>query len=119
MNATDGPSGLGEPGDSPPADVHTNDAQTDDALEQSWGILSWEELARHFARGVVVVASPASDLLEVAASMAADDAGAIRRLIEAGQLARASDDDARGWVASEPSFRCVVVAPWVLVQPLH
>jgi len=87
--------------------------------EDAWGILTWQELARHFARGVVVVASPATDLIAVAQSMAADDAASIGRLVEAGQLVRASDDDARAWVKSEPSFRCVVVAPWVLVQPLH
>ena len=90
-----------------------------EALEASSGTLTWHELARHFARGVVVVASPGCDLVAVAARMAADDADAVRALLEDGTLARASDDDARGWVVSEPSFRCVVVAPWVLVQPLH
>jgi len=90
-----------------------------EALQASSGVLTWHELTRHFARGVVVVVSPGCDLVAVGDRMAADDAEAIRVLLDDGTLARASDDDARGWVASEPSFRCVVVAPWVLVQPLH
>ena len=59
------------------------------------------------------------DLVEVAATLARDDVRALQARLDDGSVRRASDDDARDWVAREPEFRCVVVAPWVLVQELH
>ncbi len=84
------------------------------ALES--GILEWPELARHFARGVVVTLAPGTDLITAAEHMVDNDAAQFQRWIDSGVLARASDDDARDWAKRGPSFDCVVVAPWVLVQ---
>lgn len=95
------------------------EAATEDSLQQQSGIIAWDELARHFARGVVVTVSPRLDLLAVAQRFADDDTQSIEQWLKDADLARASDDDARSWVARSPQFRCVVVAPWVLVQELH
>lgn len=88
-------------------------------LQQQSGIISWDELARHFARGVVITVSGRIDLLAVARGFAEDNKEQVERWIAADDVARASDDDARGWVERSPEFRCVVAAPWVLVQELH
>ena len=80
------------------------------------GTLPWSELVRHFARGVVVTVRGDVDLIDAALCLAEDDAALLGEWIESGRVARASDDDARDWTAREPVFRCVVVAPWVLVQ---
>jgi len=85
-------------------------------LNAETGVLSWEELTPHFARGVVLRVSPDVDLIEVAESVIRDDKKAIEALMSSGGIRRATDDDARGWVAREPSFWSVVSAPWVLVQ---
>lgn len=80
--------------------------------------LAWPELARHFARGVVVKVVPGMDLVAVAVAMAQDRADEIDAWTRAGLVQRASDDDARDWHAQESVFWAVVVAPWVLVQEI-
>ena len=80
--------------------------------------LTWPELARHFARGVVVNVAPGMDLIAVAVAMAQDRAEEIETWTRAGQIHRASDDDARYWHEQDSVFWAVVVAPWVLVQEI-
>lgn len=78
--------------------------------------IRWAELAKHFARGVVVVVSPELDVVKVARDMAQDDKSALEGPISSGAIRRANDDDARYWNANDPELWAVVVAPWVLVQ---
>lgn len=85
-------------------------------LNGQTGRIGWPELARHFARGVVVCVSPELDLLETAALLVADKADDIKGLYEQGAVYRARDQDAIEWQQEEPEFWAVVVAPWVLVQ---
>jgi hypothetical protein len=80
--------------------------------------LAWPELARHFARGVVVKVAPGMDLVAVAVAMAQDRAEQIENWTRAGQLLRASDEDAQYWHEQGSVFWAVVVAPWVLVQEI-
>lgn len=91
----------------------------DQSLQQEWGVISWDELARHFARGVVITVAGRLDLLVVAKGFAEDDKVLVEQWLAAEDVARASDDNARDWVARSPQFRCVVTAPWVLVQELQ
>jgi hypothetical protein len=81
--------------------------------------LAWPELARHFARGVVVKVAPGMDPVAVAVAMAQDRADEIDIWTRAGQVQRASDEDARDWHAEDSVFWAVVVAPWVLVQEIR
>lgn len=80
------------------------------------GKLSWPELTRYFARGVVIKVAPSMDLVAVAVAMAQDRADEIDAWTHAGQLQRANDEDARYWDQQVSVFWAVVVAPWVLVQ---
>lgn len=80
--------------------------------------LDWPELARHFARGVVVKVAPGLDLVAVAVAMAQDRSDEIETWTQAGQIHRASDDDARDWHEQNSVFWAVVVAPWVVVQEI-
>ena len=82
------------------------------------GVLTWLELQRHFARGVVLVAESTLDFLDVAAALAGDDVESTSAWMRAGLLHKATDNDARRWVEAQATFRAVVVAPWVLVQEL-
>ena len=78
--------------------------------------ISWADMQRHYARGVVVSVAGALDLLDVAVAMAQDDGAAISRWMQAGQMGKVSDGQARDWLARDPVLWSVVVAPWVLVQ---
>lgn len=81
-------------------------------------MLTWLELQRHFARGVVLVAESTLDFLDVATALAGDDVESTSAWMRAGLLHKATDNDARRWVEAQATFRAVVVAPWVLVQEL-
>jgi len=80
--------------------------------------LTWSELARYFARGVVIKVAPGMDLVAVAVAMAQDRADEIETWSQASQIQQASDEDARDWHDQESVFWAVVVAPWVLVQEI-
>ncbi len=82
------------------------------------GKLSWSEIERHFARGVVVKIEPGLDLVEVAAAMAEDDKTKFSRWLESGQITRATTEDAMRWHAAQSEFWAIVVAPWVVVQEM-
>ncbi|MGB0867714.1 MAG: DUF2288 family protein, partial [Granulosicoccaceae bacterium] len=64
-------------------------------LNQETGVIAWEELARHFARGVVIRLDASLDLVEAAQAVLNDDAERVGYWQRSGQLRRASDDDAR------------------------
>ncbi len=80
------------------------------------GKLEWQELQVHFARGVVVVIDASLDLIEISSKFVQDDKQAIETLINQNKIWRATDEDAKHWVADQPIFWAVVVPPWVLVQ---
>lgn len=96
----------------------TEAASLREQLDKESGSISWAELVRHFARGVVIRVDREVDLIEVAECFANDDTDRLQTWLTDKTVARASDDDARYWTEAEPEFRCVVAAPWVLVQEL-
>lgn len=98
--------------------VELNAAELRQKLNLETGQLPWSELQRYFARGVVVVADPQLDLIEVAAAFAEDDKRRIEQWIQHTQLARANDEHALNWSEQQPDFWSVVVAPWVIVQEI-
>jgi len=85
-------------------------------LDSETACISWTELERHFARGVLMTVSPGLDLVQLGAHMIHDDKSIIDAWLETGELRKTTDDDARGWITGEPVLWAVVVAPWVLVQ---
>ncbi len=90
-------------------DIKTN-------LNHETATIDWNELLKHFARGVVINVDAGMDLIDVAHGMATDDVKTMESWLKDGTVRRASDNDARDWTAREPLFWCVVAAPWVLVQ---
>lgn len=78
--------------------------------------IGWQELERHFARGVVIRVAPELDLVEVATCLANDDKAAVEDWINAQQVEHLDMETARRWAAAEPELWAVVVAPWVVVQ---
>lgn len=78
--------------------------------------LTWPELERHFARGIVIKVSNELDLIEVAAHMVKDDKKAMARWTQSSQVDPVNEQDAKDWHQRQPVFWSVVVAPWVLIQ---
>lgn len=78
--------------------------------------LAWPELERHFARGVVLLAMPGSDLVDTALAMAENRVADIERRLADGTLVRADMEHAQRWHEAQQVFWAVVVAPWVVVQ---
>lgn len=85
-------------------------------LNAETGRIGWDELAPHFARGVVVSVEAGLDLIEVAAAFAENQYETVQQWLADGKVNRADDSDAERWSAGAQSFWAVVVAPWVLVQ---
>ncbi len=92
----------------------------EEKLNFETGRIGWDELARHFARGVVIRVGDGLDLVKVASAVAEDDKAAVGEWLASGAIANADLDDARRWEQSGELLWAVVVAPWVLVQePVH
>ncbi len=85
-------------------------------LNAETGKLAWQELERHFARGVVIKVSGERDLVDVALAISRDDKARVERLLAEGGIARASAEDAQAWHAQQSVFWAVVTVPWVLIQ---
>jgi len=98
--------------DPPAADVQS----TRSNLERECAVIHWHELARHFARGVVLKVDESLDLISVGVSFADDATDVVQGWLEKGLVTKASDDDARAWSSAQTEFNCIVAAPWVLVQ---
>ena len=92
------------------------DVSLDDLLNAQTGRIGWPELARHFARGAVVIVRPGQDLVAVAKCLVEDRESQLSESFESGHIRRAQDEDARRWQEADAEFWAVVVAPWVLVQ---
>ena len=78
--------------------------------------ISWLELQRFFAQGLVMNVDPSLDLPEVALMFAEDKSKELALLVESSQVSAPSNDQARVWYAQEAELWSVVVAPFVLVQ---
>ena len=87
-------------------------------LNLDTGKLSWAELQRHFARGVVIVVARELDLIDVAETFAQNNAAQTQAWIASGRIAHASDTDAQRWQHHHSMFWSLVIAPWVLVQEI-
>jgi len=74
------------------------------------------ELARFFARGVMLVVDLEMDLVDVAFRISKDETRQVTDWQARSLLRFATDDEALRWNKSDTLLWAVVVAPWVLVQ---
>ncbi len=85
-------------------------------LESESGILCWQELEKHFARGAVRVISTNAKLIDIAVDIAQNNTNNISKALSEEIIAEATDTQAVTWQQQNASFLCVVVAPYVLIQ---
>lgn len=93
-----------------------NEEELRQKINLETGRIGWQELARYFAKGYVVVVDPSLDLVDVAVKFCADNKAQFESWTHDGLIHRAQDDDARRWNENNSVFWSCVVAPWVLVQ---
>ena len=104
-----------EPGDE---EVMTS-TPTQDELTPSVDMARWDWLRPHLERGRLVVVSPELDLVAAGFSIAGDDSDAVSAWIATGRIAKPSATQIFDWDAEpDTPFRYLVVAPYVLIQPL-
>ncbi len=85
-------------------------------FEQELGVISYLDLQKFFAKGVVLIADEKLDVVEVALAINEDAADKVQAWVDENMLTRANDDHAKAWVIEDSVFKAVTVAPWVLVQ---
>ena len=78
----------------------------------------WTELQRFFAQGHAIYVAPELDLVDVAWEISCDQKDRVAEWMGAGKVGHVSDAQALEWLESEALMWCVVVRPWVLVQPV-
>ena len=78
--------------------------------------ISWQELQKYYAQGLVIIVSQNLDLVQTAALFVDDRGTEVSKLLNDTAVRKAADDDARQWNESGTYFWAVVAAPWVLVQ---
>ncbi len=88
-----------------------------DRLNLETARITWPELERYFASGKVIHVAATLDLIEVATSIAEDNAVAVKQWMTTQQVDVLSDATALQWVEQQPdNLWAVVLAPWVVVQ---
>jgi hypothetical protein len=78
--------------------------------------IPWRELQRFFAAGQAIAVDASLDLLEVANTLAQDDATCLKAWMAAGKVDVVSDQQAAQWFEQDAQVWAVVIKPWVLVQ---
>ncbi len=87
-------------------------------LNQETAKIAWSEMQRFFARGSTVFVDEELDLIETAAELSLDNKAALENWIHQGKVAPVNDEQAKLWLAQDTIVWAVVMAPWVLVQPV-
>jgi hypothetical protein len=92
------------------------DAELRAKVNRETARIPWSELLKHFAQGNVVWVADELDLVDVAVRIAHDDKASISAWMDAGQLAKVSDQQCQEWIASDAKLWASVVSPFILVQ---
>jgi hypothetical protein len=93
-----------------------NDTELRLKVNRETARLPWTELLKHFASGNVVWVADTLDLVDVAVRVSHDDKANIAQWMNAGLLAKVSDEQAQGWLDDNAQLWAVVVSPFILVQ---
>jgi len=93
-----------------------NDTELRLKVNRETARLPWTELIKHFAAGNVVWVANSLDLVDVAVRISHDDKANITQWMNAGLLAKVSDQQAQAWLDANAQLWAAVVSPFILVQ---
>lgn len=85
-------------------------------LEAEVDIAPWSALVRHFAFGRVYIVRSPWDLIDAALALHRDASGIVKEAIQQKRLERPTDEEVKGWVATDATFDVLVISPFVLIQ---
>ena len=80
--------------------------------------ITWHELQRFFASGLVVLVSTNLDLVEVADHFSKDNRRLVEEWLSNEKISLVSDQQAMRWYEQNETLWAVVVKPWVLIQEI-
>ena len=100
------------------ANVPANEAEERARIHAETAKIAWQELQRFFAQGLAIGVKPELDLVDVACEMSCDNKDRVEAWMESGKVAQVSDAQAIEWFEANALMWCVVVRPWILVQPV-
>ena len=101
------------------ADVPANEAEERARIHAETAKIAWQELQRFFAQGLAIGVEPELDLVDVACEMSYDNKDRIEAWMESGKVPQVSDAQAIEWLEANALMWCVVIRPWILVQPIQ
>lgn len=102
----------------PPQATEMEQSEVFQKLLRETGKIDWTALAPHYESGGLVLVDRELDLVKVAYSFAQDEKDSVTAWLQAGQVTRVEPEQVEQWNREKPRFWAVVVAPWVLIQPL-
>lgn len=102
----------------------TNDAQQRkqtivEELNKETAKMPWSQMQKFFASGSAIYVSAEFDLLDIASDLVMDNKVRIQSLIDQSKMHNVSDAQASAWIATDAELWTVVLAPYVLVQPIR
>jgi hypothetical protein len=100
------------------ANVPASEAEERARIHAETAKIAWQELQRFFAQGLAIGVKPELDLVDVACEMSYDNKDRIEAWMESGKIGQVSDAQAIEWHEANALMWCVVIRPWVLVQPV-
>lgn len=101
-----------------PEPLMTDTEELDARLNLETGRIRWTELQPFFAGGRTVHVCAELDLIRVARAFIQDDSETVRAWRDQGRIDAVTPEQARQWYGGDAELWAVVVAPWVLVQPM-
>ena len=88
-------------------------------LLQECAPIAYKEIESFFARGMLVLVSEDTDIIDVALIIQADNTNQLEKLIKQGQVIRVHDDHAIRWNQENTQLMAITAVPWLLVQELN
>jgi hypothetical protein len=80
--------------------------------------IAWNELQRFFAQGHAIFVAPDLDLVDVAWEISCNQKAPLEAWMADSKVGQVSDAQALEWLEADALMWCVVIRPWVLVQPV-
>ncbi len=87
-------------------------------LNQETSKMPWSEMQKFFASGVTIYVSEEFDLLDVASDLVMDNKSRIEGLMADQKMYSVNDEQATRWLSEDIRVWAVVLAPYILVQPV-
>ena len=87
-------------------------------FEKEVAEISFQELQKFFAKGMLIKVDSQLDLVEVALQIHADNTAQVRQWMDNKGIERAHDNHAQTWIENRSMLMAVTVAPWILVQDI-